>query len=267
MNILITAGGTTEKIDAVRSISNTGTGRLGALIAERLAASPDVERIFYVCNERPVKPDTSKAAVLRANDTQELEAAVSQVCKNNKIDAIVHSMAVSDYRTRTVTTSRLIGIRIADRLVDGALGDLRTGDQKTAFDGIATVAADAVFNAPSIAAGGKISSDKDDLVVVMEKTPKIIAQLRGFAPEAVIVGFKLLSGVSEDVLIDTAYALLQKNACDYVLANDMNTVGKSEGHTGYLIDREKRYTVCIGKANIAEKIAQTVLQKTKKSVE
>ncbi|MFO7160860.1 MAG: phosphopantothenoylcysteine decarboxylase, partial [[Clostridium] cellulosi] len=34
MNVLITAGGTTENIDPVRKIKNTATGRLGSLIAE-----------------------------------------------------------------------------------------------------------------------------------------------------------------------------------------------------------------------------------------
>jgi phosphopantothenoylcysteine synthetase/decarboxylase len=34
MKILITAGPTSEKIDAVRRITNRATGRLGALIAE-----------------------------------------------------------------------------------------------------------------------------------------------------------------------------------------------------------------------------------------
>ncbi|MDR1596547.1 MAG: phosphopantothenoylcysteine synthase, partial [Treponema sp.] len=31
MNILISAGGTRERIDSVRSITNTATGRLGSL--------------------------------------------------------------------------------------------------------------------------------------------------------------------------------------------------------------------------------------------
>ena len=35
MNILITSGGTSEKIDQVRSITNHSTGQLGKMIAER----------------------------------------------------------------------------------------------------------------------------------------------------------------------------------------------------------------------------------------
>ena len=37
MNIIVTAGGTSEPIDNVRRIANTGTGRLGSLVADELA--------------------------------------------------------------------------------------------------------------------------------------------------------------------------------------------------------------------------------------
>ena len=47
MNILITAGGTTETIDGVRSITNTGTGRLGSLIADEFEKSPMINNIYY----------------------------------------------------------------------------------------------------------------------------------------------------------------------------------------------------------------------------
>ena len=39
MNILITSGGTSEKIDQVRSITNHSTGQLGKMIAEHCLAS------------------------------------------------------------------------------------------------------------------------------------------------------------------------------------------------------------------------------------
>ena len=34
INVLITSGGTVEKIDAVRGITNFSTGKLGSLLAE-----------------------------------------------------------------------------------------------------------------------------------------------------------------------------------------------------------------------------------------
>ena len=65
---LVTAGGTSEKIDAVRCITNSATGALGSLIAERLAEDPGAERIFYICGKTAVRPKTPKAEILSVGD-------------------------------------------------------------------------------------------------------------------------------------------------------------------------------------------------------
>ena len=66
-----------------------------------------------------------------------------------------------------------------------------------------------------------------------------------------------MDGVSHEDLIDTAYRLLQKNGCDYVLANDYRTVEAGK-HQGFLIDSDRNEISCDGKAEIAKAIAETV---------
>ena len=48
--IIITAGGTSEKIDNVRKITNSSSGKLGSVIATKLLELPDdkIEKIYYV---------------------------------------------------------------------------------------------------------------------------------------------------------------------------------------------------------------------------
>jgi phosphopantothenate-cysteine ligase len=113
------------------------------------------------------------------------------------------------------------------------------------------------MNAPSARSGGKISSDLDDVLVVLERAPKVISMFRGLAPDAVIVGFKLLTDVSEDKLIRVGYGLLERNDCDYVLANDMKSL-KGGGHIGHLIARDGSHGTYDGKEAIAEAIAEAV---------
>jgi phosphopantothenate-cysteine ligase len=69
IQVLITAGGTQERIDAVRSISNTGTGRLGCLTAECFASFPQVERVLYIAGKNAVIPATQKAQIFRIEGT------------------------------------------------------------------------------------------------------------------------------------------------------------------------------------------------------
>ena len=125
-------------------------------------------------------------------------------------------MAVSDYRVRHVTTVSAMARAAADRPPERL--------------------AEALAAAPGPDRSGKLRSDVDDLCLILERTPKLIGLLRGLAPQAVLVGFKLLDHVPHEELIAVARQLLEKNDCDLVLANDMETVA-SPRHCGYLLDR------------------------------
>ena len=56
MKILITSGGTTEKIDAVRGITNHSTGYLGKEIAELFLAKS--HQVTLVTTKTAVKPES-----------------------------------------------------------------------------------------------------------------------------------------------------------------------------------------------------------------
>jgi phosphopantothenate-cysteine ligase len=276
MNILITAGGNTEKIDEVREIRNTGTGRLGALIAEKLSSAPEAPRIFYICDRHAATPSAGDVTVIHANDVTALGEAVRTVCAEHRIDAVVHSMAVSDYRVKNVTTALKAAEAAAGYLretifrdgyskgrCDGILDDLWSLLKKPKPRDVGWLErhklADSIADAPNIREGGKMSSDLDDVLVILERAPKIIALFRELAPDAVVVGFKLLTDVDEEELIRVGHELLKKNDCDYVLANDMKYLRKG-GHVGHLVARDGSYQTYDGKEAIAAAIAEAVCQ-------
>ena len=100
--ILITAGGTSEPIDNIRSITNTGTGALGSLIADAFAKLPEVECIIYVHGRGAILPKTEKAECVEAAYTQRLLETMRKYLTEEHPDAIIHSMAVSDYCVKSV---------------------------------------------------------------------------------------------------------------------------------------------------------------------
>lgn len=243
MRVLITAGGTQEPIDTVRSITNHATGKLGAMIADAFAALLEVEEIIFLCGRHSLTPKTEKARVIRIQGTLELEQAILDLAETAQPDVIIHSMAVSDYRVKQVTTVSAM----AKAAMQAEGQDLHE-------------VSEAIAQADTVGSGGKIRSSVDDLVIVLEQTPKIISLLRDVAPESVIVGFKLLDGVSEEELLSTAGNLLEANRCDFVLANDMKTVN-TPCHCGYLLDQKGKAVYCQGKSEIAEGIVQAVQRK------
>lgn len=239
MNILVTSGGTKEQIDSVRSITNHASGRLGAKIADAFAQFPQVKRIVYVCGEYSILPKTDKAEIYHIRGTLDLEDTLQKLTRQIHFDSIIHNMAVSDYRVKAVTTVSAMA---------NAAAACHSRDEM----------AHAIAYADPLGQGGKISSSVPDMAILLERTPKVISLLRDLSPDAVIVGFKLLDHVSHEQLMDTAYKLLVKNDCDYVLANDMKTV-KSNCHYGFLMDRNRSEVSCAGKDAIASTIARIVV--------
>jgi len=249
IKILISAGGTSEKIDDVRRITNSGTGRLGAKIAEAFAASCPGCSITYICSENAVRPEHSGNERV-CGDVNDVMEAVRQACAETAFDVIVHSMAISDYQVRAVSDSALMTQNVIERLSALACGDSSSPEEAIR---------DALLSPPEVKAN-KISSEKEDLIVVLKKAPKIIAMLRGLSPDSVIIGFKLLSGVSEEELADAGLGLLKKNDCDFVFANDMRTV-HGDSHKGILVARDGTYKSASGKDKIAELIVSSVLKR------
>ena len=179
MKILITSGGSAEKIDDVRNIVNSSTGRLGCAVAEAFVVYVPNAQIFYLCGKNAARPKAD-VNVTEIDDVAGLQTAITRLLNEHIIDIIIHAMAVSDYRVKSVSVP------------GGAYQDISR----------------------------KISSGYDEITLHLEKTPKIIGMLRGMSPKSTIVGFKLLSDVPRGTLIDVGYSLLTKNDCDFVLAND-----------------------------------------------
>ena len=257
LNILVTSGGTTENIDAVRSISNMSTGKLGSIIAEKFANEPVVEKVIYICSKKAFKPQSNKLEVVYVDSVSSLENAVREAAGKTNIDIIVHSMAVSDYRVKAVTSAA----NIAEKIVSGfdMAGELDAETVKSTFVSL-------IGESESVIHGdGKISSNVDGMVLFMEQTPKIISLFQTIAPQSTLVGFKLLDNVPHETLIDRGFHILTHNKCSFVLANDLKDI-KSGLHIGYLIDKDRNYTRYAGKDEIADAIVSVTIHERENQI-
>lgn len=230
--IVITAGGTSEKIDNVRKITNSSSGKLGMTIANNLLNQNDDLIIYYVCSKTALRPLDERVKVIEIGGTMELKKEIENLLLNEKIDYFIHSMAVSDYMTDYVTTMERIkeSVKNAD-------------DIDNAFSNI------------EIIKGNKISSYEDNLVVVLKPTPKIISIIKDLSPSTYLVGFKLLDGVSKEELIEVSKKLRDKNKCDLVVANDLLNI-RSGQHIAYIIDKNDEIEESYGKDDIAKKLVR-----------
>ncbi len=253
MNILITAGGTIEPIDNVRSITNTGTGKLGSLIADEFLGCDQVDKLFYVCTDKAVIPKSEKATILNIKSVDDLQDCVLDVISNNRIDVIVHSMAVSDYTVRSVTDMGSLSEIFTEYLKQNK-GDPADTERYLLEK----------FDECNLAGdNGKISSQLKYPLIMLDKTPKVLPLFRKHSPDSIIIGFKLLSEVPKDELLDVAHSLLHANGCDFVLANDEAQI-KEDKHEGYLLDEDKSIISFDTKQEIAAGLVTAVLERVRK---
>ena len=209
MDFIITAGGTAERIDQVRSITNSSTGALGVKISEAIHNRFPNAGIYYVCGARAMVPDFYGVSIIRITDTADLQKVLTNLLTSRKISAVIHAMAVSDYRVRSVYTAQNLACTLAARL----LHDFPAGlpDEIT----LSALIESEIECSASPVIDEKISSDLKSPLILLEKTPKVISLIRTLQPDTFLVGFKLLCCTSKNVLIDTAHALLKKNQCKH----------------------------------------------------
>ena len=87
--IIITAGPTNERIDAVMKITNMSTGALGNVIAETFLEDKydEIEKIFYISTKLSYKPrfKNDKVEFVTIESTDDLLRALKDIFANNKI--------------------------------------------------------------------------------------------------------------------------------------------------------------------------------------
>jgi len=93
LKIIVTSGGTREYIDDVRVLTNISTGKLGAKIAEEFIEHG--HDVIYVSPKSSVKPEEGDYEHRKVTDVDSLAKVMEEIVP--EADAVIHSMAVSDF--------------------------------------------------------------------------------------------------------------------------------------------------------------------------
>lgn len=232
MNILVTSGGTIIKIDDVRHIGNFSSGEFLSSIAEEAIAQK--HKVIYIFAKGSKKPFYKSFIFNPLLSSQKqfsniLEAQKIFLKYKNNIEFIEYKTFDDYYEIlKKIFTEREIDIAF----LGAAVSDYKTKPVE-----------------------GKISS-KDDFVIKLEKTDKVIKNVKTWSKTPVFqVGFKLLSKAIEEELTETAYKSGLENRSNLTVANDLKTIklGKREI---FIVTPEK------GVIKIKENIARELLDFT-----
>jgi phosphopantothenoylcysteine decarboxylase/phosphopantothenate--cysteine ligase len=113
-----------------------------------------------------------------------------------------------------------VGIESAEDMIDATLDEVREGCD-------IFVSAAAISDYTVEAAESKIESGQD-LVLEMEKVPKLVDKVREEVPEAFILGFKAETGLDREALAKEARGVMERADLDLMVANDADVMGDDE---------------------------------------
>ena len=162
MNLSSPPNPTYESLDDVRRLTNFSTGRLGTELAGFLLDRG--HHVTLLIGEQATFRGEPRAQTLQAFTTTADLLERLKTLSRQTVDAVFHAAAVSDYTFG----------RIWVRSANGEMIEVRSG---------------------------KISTRDGPLLAELIPTPKIIAQLRGWYPDARLVGWKFeVEGNRDDVI-------------------------------------------------------------------
>jgi phosphopantothenoylcysteine synthetase/decarboxylase len=214
MNVVVTGGATIAPIDDVRFMTNVSSGRFAAEITE--ACLLEQARVWHVHAPRAELP-------LVRSSPFDLDTADPALELDRLLKLRDRWLAARD---------RLTLVPLEPATVKGYATSLEQILKSNPID--LAILPMAVADFEPEPQSGKISSDLQSLVVHCHGTPKVIRQVRDWAPSVFLVGFKLLSRVPLEELIARATASCLTNRADLTVANDLETL-RAGRHTIHLV--------------------------------
>jgi phosphopantothenoylcysteine decarboxylase/phosphopantothenate--cysteine ligase len=198
MHCIVTAGPTFEPLDAVRRLTNFSTGRLGTELANHLT-SQGHKVTLLIGESATYRGERRGTKVQLFSTTLDLRSQL-QALAGRRTGAIFHAAAVSDFG---------FGRMYAPK-PDGTLKKLQ--------------------------ASRKISTRAGNLLVELVPTPKIIAELRGWFPRAILCGWKFEANGGRADALRAARRQLADCATDFCVANGP-AYGKGFALLGHKVQR------------------------------
>ncbi|MCB0363130.1 MAG: hypothetical protein KDD35_10425, partial [Bdellovibrionales bacterium] len=191
VNILVTAGGTSEPIDKVRVITNRSSGRTGSQIAIRLAQAGHRVTLFRAFNcgyiDDQIRNSPKNLRIVEFDSFESLKALLITQLKEAPYDLIIHSAAVSDFSVDEVSTFSGMNLNPPDKL-------------------------------PS----------SSDLILKLKRNPKLINRFREWSlpNRPLVIGFKLSCSSDSILRFEDVKRLQEEAKPDFIVSNELSEISE-----------------------------------------
>lgn len=248
--VLITAGGTREKIDPVRYITNASSGKMGIALADnayKMGADVTLVSTFKV--DKPYKNIVTETAC-------EMEKAVKENLTEQ--DCVIMAAAVSDYRVENYSEQKIKKTTPHPNPLPKERESCSEAD--LSFQDKLVVAGLSADSMSTCVAPLPKEREENGIILKLVENPDILKSISG-AKGKIICGF---CAESEN-LLENAKAKIQKKGCDFLIANDISRkdIGfDSDENEVYIIDKSLniKHIEKDTKDNIAKRILEEIFE-------
>jgi phosphopantothenoylcysteine synthetase/decarboxylase len=113
---------------------------------------------------------------------------------------------------------------------------------------------------PIKTAPGKISSQKEQLLIKLKPTVKIVDRVKKWDKNVFLVKFKVEYDINKKELLKKAYESMLSSDAELMVANDLKEI-KEKQHRAFIIDRDKKIVICRTKKEISKKLLDIITKK------
>ncbi len=218
--IIITSGGTREKIDDVRFFTNLSTGRTASTIAENLFREGHEIIFLYAADSLVPGCLCIKESYVSFDD---LNNKLKNWLSETGVDAIIHLAAVSDYSPKLLT--------VENKSYDLPLNQKLNSNSETI----------------------SIKMEKNFKILEKLKHYSINKNIK-------VIGFKLTSNVSDEEKFSAVNKILATNSADYIVANDLSDRNKNHQKNFKIYSKEKYMADCSTSAELSIELEKLILE-------
>jgi len=197
-----------------------------------------IDRVRFITNK-----STGRLGVLIAEEALEAGAQVTFIYGKGSLTPDPHAHL------------RLIEIQTVGEVLVAAQQELTSGHYDAIIHLMAVLDYEPVEFVPD-----KTPSGREEWVVPLKPTPKVIARMKEWAPDALLVGFKLEDHVSDEELITAARALAERTGAALVVANNLTEIEQGHHRTLFVASDGSLLAEVVGKEAIAEELTRTVVE-------
>lgn len=209
LNILVTAGATSEPIDPVRMVTNISSGQTGLKICQHLSDKFQVTLIGSSSLKDKITNLNSSIKYIEYLTFKDLELRLKETLENHNYDVVIHLAAVSDYSPdKLYYENQTIKLPTKDKISLGETKDFTQNAQT--------------------GSNLKSAESKSQFTIEFKKNKKLIDQIKSFSKnkDIKLIGFKLLR--TEDLnKIQFEIDKILKSS-DYVVVNDLKNISDKQ---------------------------------------